>query len=306
MVRDFGSGMPAEKIPHIFERFYQGEERVVRGTGIGLTMVKEYAELHKGRVTVESELGKGTSFTILLPLGKEWGGGLDYIVETDHVLQIQTFSRIAEFNPHASAGQYREGGAKTQSEQSEVHQSGVDAIQTETPTSGVRRRVLIVDDEPDLSSFMKSILEARYDIAIANNGRKGLETIKVFKPDLVLSDLMMPEMNGHEMTQQIRKNPDTFDLPVILLTANAANENMIRSFQSGVNDFLPKPFHVDELLLRVDNQIRLVEQKRDLKDAYEKLKATETELVHAQKLSAVGTLASGIAHHLNNALFSLS
>lgn len=306
VVRDFGAGMPAEKIPHIFERFYQGEERVVRGTGIGLTMVKEYAELHKGRVEVESELGKGTSFTILLPLGKDWAEGLDYIVETDHVSQIQTFSRIAEFNPHASAGQYNQPSSDGRAERVERDHSGADTMQTETVSTGVRRRVLIVDDEPDLSSFMKSILEARYEIAIANNGQKGLETIKVFKPDLVLSDLMMPEMNGHEMTQQIRKNPDTFDLPVILLTANAANENMIRSFQSGVNDFLPKPFHVDELLLRVDNQIRLVEQKHDLKDAYEKLKATETELVHAQKLSAVGTLASGIAHHLNNALFSMS
>lgn len=311
-VRDHGQGIDAVQLPHIFERFYQGDEKMVRGTGLGLTMVKEYVELHKGQVVVESEKGKGTAFTVVLPLGREWFAGLDYVSEKtgDVIPPISQGSEIDRQALHSAARSNMGKFASIAAAAKSFDTVSVDHDQIGRPEAQLAlplgaKKILIVDDEIDMGVYIKSILQDKYQIRTVYNGKEGLQMTSEFRPDLILSDVMMPEMNGYEMARAVRADAEISDTPIILLTANAAHESLLESFRHGANDYLSKPFHVDELILRVENQLKLISQKRQLKDAYEKLKSAESELVHAQKLSAVGTLSAGVAHHLNNALFSM-
>lgn len=224
-VTDNGRGIPADKLAHIFDRFYQVEatdSSHSEGTGIGLALVKEYVELMKGVIQVESEVAVGTAFKISIPLSI----ALARLVEEP--------TTVMNENPVV------------------IEEHGIE--DNELPL------LLIVEDNEDIRSFIKTCLSTAYRYLEAQHGREGLDKARVEIPDLILSDLMMPEMDGMQLCHEIKKDGRTNHIPFIMLTAKAAEESKIEGLQTGADDYLIKPFNKAELLLKVRNLILLREK----------------------------------------------
>jgi C4-dicarboxylate-specific signal transduction histidine kinase len=175
--------------------------------------------------------------------------------------------------------------------------------------SGNRPVVLVAEDEPDMQRFLKSELQKDYDVISATDGVQALEKAEHLLPDIILLDMMMPEMDGLEVCQALRKRPATAKIPVILLTARADEETKFEALQMGANDFLAKPFSSTELQARIKNLIeshnyqrKLSKQNAALTTAIEQIKETETQLVQSEKLASLGRLSAGIIHEINNPL----
>ena len=233
-VTDSGSGIPQQELQHIFNRFYQAsnsKNEDVTGTGIGLALVKELVELHKGSVHVSSELGKGTTFEILLPLGKT------HLSESE-IVGI----KIAD-------------ASSTLEEQIPVEQNlglGVaESANDELPL------VLLIEDNAELRNYIKEILHLRFHTIDAVNGEEGVGMAKKHVPDLIISDLMMPKMDGLQVCRLLKEEMLTCHIPIILLTAKSSKEDKIEGLKSLADDYLTKPFDTDELLIRLENLIGL-------------------------------------------------
>lgn len=248
-VQDTGIGIPQEKIHHVFDRFYQVDTSSTRsheGTGIGLSLVKELIEIHKGTITVSSTPGKGTVFTISFPLGKL------------HLLQSEIVSGI-DFQPieHVYA-------------QSEVDQPET-IIAKELTGSDVQEEnipmLLLIEDNYDVREYIKTYVVQHYRVIEAFDGEEGIRKAKESIPDLIISDVMMPKKDGYEVCNIIKKDQVTSHIPVILLTAKAASEDKISGLEIGADDYLVKPFDSAELLVRVKN---LIENRRRLREKYGK------------------------------------
>jgi signal transduction histidine kinase/DNA-binding response OmpR family regulator len=222
-VKDSGRGIPAEKLPHIFDRFYQVEatdSSHSEGTGIGLALVKEYVELMKGTIQIESQVGVGTSFKVSIALAS----APPMVVE-------EKVNAIDEHIPEESNG-------------------GDDQLPL----------ILIVEDNQDIRSFIKTCLGNQYRYSEARHGREGLDKAQHEIPDIIISDLMMPEMDGLELCGEIKKDVRTNHIPFIMLTAKAADENKMEGLQTGADDYLIKPFNKAELALKVHNLVLLREK----------------------------------------------
>ncbi|PSR51875.1 hybrid sensor histidine kinase/response regulator [Adhaeribacter arboris] len=222
-VADTGTGIPKEKLPYIFDRFFQVNGDQVNsafgGTGIGLALVKELVELQGGQITVESELGKGTLFRVWLPL---------QLAETIS----ENWSGPLPANNELPAAQ---------------------ANSEELPL------ILLVEDNPELADFIADSLPPHYRVCRATNGAEGLEQALAELPDAVISDVMMPVMDGYTFCHQLKTDERTSHIPVILLTARAALDSRLEGLTRGADDYLTKPFHVQELNLRLHN---LLERQR--------------------------------------------
>lgn len=233
-VRDTGAGIPGEALPRVFDRFYRGEgpaAEVRPGTGIGLALARELAHLHGGTLEVESEPGVGSTFTLALRLGR------------DHLAPDQVVE---------------EGGLTTVSAPAS---NGLDpALEDGPPRNDGEAEedvttVLIVEDNEELRAFLRRHLSGLYRVLEAGDGRKGLEVARQRLPDLVISDVMMPEMDGYELCRALRADVETDFIPVILLTARAAPEDRLMGLREEADAYLTKPFSVEELLTRVRNLI---------------------------------------------------
>lgn len=242
-IRDTGIGIPAEKQPHIFNRFYQVDDvlkRNVEGTGIGLALTKELVDLHHGSIGVESEEGKGSVFTVSLRKGKA------------HF----TRDEIADYTDQDSA---------TQAEETE----GVNADHTEQLIDGLFDKskdvpiILVVEDNKDMRSYIRSCIEPPYRVIEAKDGVKGLDKAISHIPDLIVSDVMMPRMNGNEMARKLKADERTSHIPIILLTARRSVEYKIKGLETGADDYLEKPFNARELTVRIKN---LIEQRKKLRE----------------------------------------
>lgn len=221
-VRDTGIGINADKLPHIFNRFYQAHSTTngsVGGSGIGLALVKELVEIMNGSIVVESQPGVGTTFIVEFPCRP-------------------TRAPIA---PVSVDGQ------------SSTYKSTVQA-------AGDAPRLLLVEDNDDIAEYVTSILGSEWRVQRASNGLAGVAAALANGPDLIISDVLMPEMNGYELCQALKTNPVTSHIPIILLTAKAALESRMEGLSAGADDYLAKPFQVDELRGRVRN--RLEQQQR--------------------------------------------
>jgi len=244
-VSDNGPGIPTHKVPFIFNRFYQaGDDNTVtkEGTGIGLALVKEYVELHHGNIKVQSVEGKGSTFTVTFLLGK------------DHFKPEE----ISEHN-------LRGVGKPDISELSSVNHT---KIENKEVNDDKYPLILVVEDDHDLRSYIKSILVETYSVIEAENGKEGLEIASKFLPDLVISDVMMPEMNGYTLCKGLKTQELTSHIPVILLTAKASKENKIEGLETGADDFITKPFDQQELLVRIEN---IITQRKNLKKKFSKI-----------------------------------
>ncbi len=296
-VADTGPGVPAEHRAAIFERFTQLEnsQASVRGTGIGLSMVREYAKLLGGNVTLESEVGKGSTFSVELP-----------------VQQVpQRVATIPRESPSRLMPTAQFAGTEEQLAVADLAlDRHLDIAQVETAGPG-RPWVLVVDDNPALVNLVSSILEPEYNLFLASNGADALERLGKAPVDLVVSDVMMPGITGLELVKRIRAHADerVRVTPVILLTARGASAQKVEGLDIGADDYIGKPFDPNELRARVRSLFELrrtsaaLAVKSDgLERALEKLKAEELKVIESEKLRTLGELAAGIFHELHNHL----
>ncbi|HRZ98394.1 MAG TPA: two-component regulator propeller domain-containing protein, partial [Paludibacter sp.] len=256
-VIDEGMGIPREKRSVMFERFTSANEIQnignQRGTGIGLNLVKELVDLHKGKIDVESEPDKGTTFTVTFFNGKEhFGNDVDFIIEDDYNNEAEKIN-LEDKKPVNCLENY--------------------VSIKEAPM------ILIVEDNDEMRNFLSKVLSKNYRIETAVDGAEGWEKSLKLIPDLIITDLMMPNLDGLELTALIKKNDRTSHIPVILLTAKSADESRLVALKSGADDYITKPFSPVLLEARVEN---ILEQRRRLQNLYRKhlleLEPTKVEM----------------------------
>ncbi|MFA9392742.1 MAG: substrate-binding domain-containing protein [Prolixibacteraceae bacterium] len=241
-IRDNGRGMSPEHIERIFDRFYQIEQESNKlGTGIGLSLTKSFVELHKGTIDVKSQKGKGTSFFIYLRKGHEHFDSSELITETDQ--RHSNNNLLDELVPTKDEKQEKE---------------------TQLPFED-KPSVLVVEDNADVRSYIRESLHLHYRITEVENGLDALNSIKEEEPDLIVSDIMMPVMDGLEMTRKIKTDINTCHIPVILLTAKSSEQNRIEGIEEGADSYIPKPFNSKHLEVRVK---KLIEGRRNIRAFY--------------------------------------
>jgi len=239
-IEDTGIGISEDNLSYIFDRYYQvsgSDSRIQEGTGIGLALVKDLVKLHHGSVTVTSMEGKGSAFTVQLPLGKE----------------------------HLSK---RELKRRTDASIEPVYEnfSGLDERRTSVKDYGKGQdRLLIIDDNPDMRAYVREILKEDFNIEEANNGREGLDFAIENLPDLVISDVMMPEMDGNEFCRKLKTDERISHIPVLMLTAKAGERSRMEGYETGADDYITKPFSPEELKVRVRN---IITQRRKLRERF--------------------------------------
>lgn len=274
IVRDFGEGISADKLDKIFDRFYQATEKSAKGTGLGLSMVKGYTELHEGEVSVESQYGKGTTFYLSFKKGDRW------FQNSDHV-----YLEKAQINLVHATSPARDLGGLPPIDRNTIYEDTVRAEGRDT--------ILIIDDEPDIAATLKRLLKEDYNLIFAKEGGEGLVKMKTAKPDLVLSDVMMQPVGGFELLEAARREESIKDIPVILLTAAQGEQNLIIGFKEGARDYITKPFLIDELRMRIRNQLTILKDRRRI----ERLSAL---LIQSEKLATLSIYAGSIAHNIRN------
>lgn len=243
-VQDTGIGVSAEHLPHIFDRFYsQGQaESELGSTGIGLALTKELIELHRGKIELSSKEREGTTFTLHFPIQK------NAYSEKEKILEETTSSEQLYPTPDAALSPNE---AKTISPL---------ALSDKKPI------VLLVEDNPDVRVYVKDQLLEEFQVLEAEHGKKGLTTALEKIPDLIITDLMMPEMDGVALCQKLKTDERTSHIPVIMLTAKAEREDKLEGLQTGADDYLIKPFDAEELLVRMNN---LITQRRRLRERFQ-------------------------------------
>ena len=305
-VKDTGMGIPPEQLPQIFGRFWQADtssQRKFQGMGIGLGLVKELTEVQGGQVDVQSEVGKGTTMTVKLPLRLPDGSeqAESDVPDVDHDAAghpdgmekdwIAELYRRAELFPAMTSLQATLRPVETGIAQSR------------------KPKLLIADDEPDMLRFLKGQLSANFEVLEAVDGQQAVEKAAQFLPDIILSDMMMPEKDGLQVCRELRERVSTRSIPVVLLTARADEKTKLDCLAAGASDFLPKPFSLTEIQVRLKNlvdsrlyQKELFSQKQHLEAALEQIKETESMLVQNEKLASLGRLSAGLIHEINNPL----
>lgn len=241
-VSDTGVGIPKDELPKMFTRFHRVHNSVGRsfeGSGIGLSMIREFILQHGGTITVESKENAGSTFIVTLPLGSEHLPQEQLVADNNHKKYNISENYITETNLLGSSAEEKD-------------------IEVEHNDVGkAAETVLIVDDNADMRQHLKSIIETEFNILTAQNGLQALEIIRNRKISLVVSDIMMPVMDGISMLKEIKKHPSTAPLPVILLTARAGEESRIEGYETGADDYLVKPFSAKELLARIKAQVKI-------------------------------------------------
>jgi DNA-binding response OmpR family regulator len=236
-VNDTGIGIPKENQEKIFERFFQNDlpsNIISEGSGIGLAITKEFVKLFNGSITVISEPGKGSSFILMLPF-KETVNNEEIEVESE--------------------------------EQKEHTPPAEPVLNEKESVKGKKPALLLAEDNEDFRFYLMDNLKQFYHVIEAANGREAWQKIQQLSPDLVVSDIMMPEMNGLELSKKMKANVQTAHIPVILLTAMASEEQQLEGFATGINDYIVKPFNFQILVSRIRN---LLAQKRQLRKSLQK------------------------------------
>ncbi|HSG68566.1 MAG TPA: ATP-binding protein, partial [Bacteroidales bacterium] len=248
-VSDNGAGIYGEQLEHIFDRFYQADNAGKQeGTGIGLALAKELTELHHGKIEVESEVGRGTSFTVFLPRGRE------HLNDEEIVKSPEEMFTPLHFNLRE-----KEELIMDDKDLKRKHHS-IDLLKEDSNPV-----LLIVEDNEDLRNYIGSYFEKDYQLIEAVDGLDGFEKAIDNLPDIIISDVMMPNMDGFELGQKLKSDQRTSHIPLILLTARASTESKMEGLETGADDFITKPFDPQELITRVKN---LVDQRKRLAAYY--------------------------------------
>ena len=325
-VRDTGVGIPQQELPRLFERFHRIEGargRSFEGSGIGLALVQELVKLQGGTIRVETEEGRGTAFIVSLPFG------------TEHLPKSRIKSDKSVISTAVRAQAYVEEALRWLPTRNDLAEGAIDQeILSNSPsvrTAG-NARVLLVDDNADMREYIQRLLAATgLEVEVAGDGQAALEAAQARKPDLILSDVMMPILDGFGLLKAVRADESLMTVPVILLSARAGEEAELDGLDAGADDYLVKPFSARELLARVQNTIALARTRREAAERERELRvvaeraeaelrdlnatleqriekaladraATEELLRQAQKMEAIGHLTGGVAHDFNNLL----
>lgn len=253
-VQDNGVGIEEERLKNIFDRFHTNHDKVVgsgEGIGIGLSITKEFVDLHNGTIEVESEVSVGTVFRVTIPINLEEKQAVNVVDE----LHLATTKQSSE----------------NESPRTVKHRA----------FSNSSEHILVLEDNKDMQEYIISILEQEgYKVSLAKNGLEGKKKIAIIKPNLILSDVMMPQMDGFEFANYVRDTPDFRFIPIVMLTALSGEDNRVHAFKIGVSDYVQKPFNKSELLTRIENLLLLYKER--IKTREEKVESPE-ELSEAMR-----------------------
>jgi len=245
-VGDTGPGISREQLVHIFDRFYQSDstyEHREKGSGIGLALVKELVQVHHGKIDVYSREGKGTEFIITLPMG-------DAHLEPGEIVKQEVTSGVKTSVPTAVDFQ----GEELEETEITKEDEDIDSLQAG------KEIILVVEDSADMRGYIRGALESFYTVLETADGQEGIEKAQEIIPDLIISDIMMPVKDGHELSRTLKKDIKTSHIPLILLTAKASEESIVRGLETGADDYVTKPFSTQILLARIKNLIDLRRQ----------------------------------------------
>jgi PAS domain S-box-containing protein len=248
-VCDTGTGIPPDELPRMFERFHRVENargRSHEGSGIGLALVSELVKLHGGSISVESELGQGTKFLVKIPKG------------TAHLPAERLRASTAATSASSATG--------AEAYVAEVLEWLPTAPQTPAPRQDLPR-VLLADDNADLREYARRLLSEHYEVHVVADGQIALEAARELRPELIVSDVMMPRLDGFGLIREVRADPRLRAIPIILLSARAGEESRIEGLDRGADDYLAKPFSARELLVRAGTLIRSAELRRRAEEA---------------------------------------
>jgi len=281
LVVDTGVGIDAEHLPRIFNRFYQVDNSVTReyeGSGIGLSLTKELVDLHHGDISVSSTMGKGSTFVVTLPLGKSHLQPEE--IDTMSTLVSSQVSSMSWATPGSTEG---------------VELNGA---------SHANPKILLVEDNTDMRYYLRDGLKDQFTILEAADGEEGLKIALAEVPDLIVSDLMMPRLDGMSLCQKLKVDERTSHIPLILLTAKADVQTKIEGFQVGADDYIPKPFHTGELNARIVN---LIEGRKKLQEKFSRqlsLRPREIQVISLEE-KFIQKVVSIIEDNIGNATFSV-
>jgi PAS domain S-box-containing protein len=263
-ITDTGTGIPESELPRLFERFHRVEGasgRTFEGSGIGLALVQELVKLHGGKVSVESTVGRGSTFKVALPKGKS------------HLPPDRIQSDSTKTPAGRGVNSYVAEALKWishQPEQAADFPAVEEMIETSKPAFGDsstaasgRSTILLADDNTDMRDYLQKLLERHYRVLAVSNGLEALQVMEETCPDLILTDVMMPLMDGFGLLRAVRDNPGTRSVPVIILSARAGEEARIEGGDAGADDYLVKPFSARELLARVAAHLKLARIRRE-------------------------------------------
>lgn len=344
-VADTGVGISTQNLPFIFDRFWQADSSATRrhpGTGLGLALVKELVEMMSGRVGASSEIGKGTTMEVVIPVTKDGNVTVlgqeteakakdeehvsDTVAKTETSTKAQAIAEpsASEEKPAAKADEKSGSAAWIQSVYREAEQ--IEGRQSSAPTTiggtssgapvlpaldveGKQPLVLIVDDDAGMLRFMKSELEANYRVLEAGDGEAALHMVEAHNPDLIISDYMMPNLDGLSLCRILRSKAETHMTPVMLVTARSDEEVRLTALRNGANDVLIKPFSLTEFHTRIHNLVHagILQKQLEVRNAelvrtLEELRAAERDLIQSEKMASLGILTGGIMHEINNPL----
>jgi PAS domain S-box-containing protein len=287
-VTDTGPGIPRARQGLLFQRFQQIDGSTTRkheGTGMGLAIVKEFAELMGGQVSVESEQGAGARFIVRLPRSA------DQLVARAPATEGPARSLPGYFT--SSPGSLGHG-------------------ETLPRPGGPAPRLLIAEDNADMRAYLADLLAGEYELELVETGRQAWEAVQRRRPDVIVSDVMMPEMDGTELVSLLKARAEHRDIPVLLLTAKASREELVGGLDAGADDYLGKPFGPEELKARVRAAVRLRRayqeleaRTRELEATLKRLREAQNQLVQKARMAAIGTLVAGLSHELNNPLAAI-
>lgn len=257
IVRDTGTGIPEHELPRLFERFHRIESargRSFEGSGIGLALVQELVRLHSGLIRVESEQGRGTAFTVSIPLGMQH-------LPPDRIRRERALASTA-----VQAEAYVDEAIRWLPEPPGIGKSFVSGIAADNPAvaSDQPYYVLLADDNADMRDYIRRLLSGGHEVEAVADGQAALEAARIRRPDLLLTDIMMPGLDGFGLIRAIREDPNLFDLPVIILSARAGEEARVEGLDRGADDYLAKPFSARELIARVDATLATAQVRREM------------------------------------------
>jgi signal transduction histidine kinase/DNA-binding response OmpR family regulator len=276
-IQDTGIGIPKEQLAHIFDRFYQvdSKKQKHKGSGIGLALTRELVTLHHGKIDVNSQVGEnsGTQFIIRFPLGKshlkpdeiDAPPGIDVIPKAGEQEKLQGLQD--DESAQTENGWAVELGSEGEVTEKETEDQGKKQ-ETEPHT------VLVVEDNADMRQFIRESIEMHYTVEEAEDGAEGIRNARNLMPDLIISDIMMPEVDGYELCQKLKKDIKTSHIPIILLTAKASEESKVQGLEIGADDYITKPFNTKILRTRIKN---LIDLRRQLQEKFQRQMVLQPE-----------------------------
>lgn len=237
VVEDTGVGIPESEFEKIFERFHRVETtqgRSQEGTGIGLAMVRELVKLHGGTITVESKIGEGSRFTVNIPAGKSHLANEKILIEAPVIINSTADQYLSEANEWTNNNNH-----------------------SDSPTIKTGYKILLADDNADMRQYVKKVLSPRFIIEVARDGEEAFDMAVRLAPDLIISDIMMPRLDGYGLLNKLKEHPELKSVPLIFLSARAGEEAKIEGLDAGADDYLIKPFSAKELIAVAESNIRL-------------------------------------------------